>query len=184
MNQSMDFMQEIHRLLGQEALPPTDELAEIVAVQTQNLGALGMLGGKLNDVSLQIEEIYDLVKESDASGHAAQEAQRKETQLVRALIALSDVLDSFVLYAQGQSEIAEQARLMAAQIVEVLAAVGLKRIGRVGERVNPKAHEVHDVVPSPIERDAVAQILQTGYSYNGKVLRRAIVVVSGGPNAV
>ena len=67
------------------------------------------------------------------------------------------------------------------QLLGVLAAEGLTVLGRVDEVFDPGFHEA--VMTEPATDDAqvpfVAEVLRTGYAWNGRVLRPAMVKVRG-----
>jgi molecular chaperone GrpE len=64
------------------------------------------------------------------------------------------------------------------QLMKDLDAVGLKKIESMGEAVNPEHHEILQAAEG--EKDTVIQVLEDGYTLNGKVIRAAKVVVGQG----
>lgn len=70
------------------------------------------------------------------------------------------------------------------QLISTLANHGLKQINPVGEPFDPNFHEAltnqpHDTIPE----GNVVQVIRTGYTLNGRLLRAASVLVSSGPAA-
>lgn len=70
------------------------------------------------------------------------------------------------------------------QLLSTLANHGLKQINPVGEPFDPNFHEAltnqpHDTIPE----GNVVQVIRTGYTLNGRLLRAASVLVSSGPAA-
>jgi molecular chaperone GrpE len=65
------------------------------------------------------------------------------------------------------------------QLLDVLAKEGLERIETVGRPFDPAVHEAVLHEPGDSDRPAVTQELRAGYVWRGKVLRAAMVKVSG-----
>ena len=68
------------------------------------------------------------------------------------------------------------------QLMEILTKAGLERNGEPGDPFDPEMHEA--VMHEPAEDDdddvsAIAEVLRTGYSWKGRVLRPAMVKVRG-----
>lgn len=178
----LDFKHELHKLLQQETQPlPQDELAEIA--QAGRL-LLSSLNKKQSDISLQVEEIYDIVGNMDTA--ALQEALQAEKgragELAAAVVGLCDILEDFRAYAAGagEPELEEQARLMWKNAGRLLERCGFIRLGDEGQPLDPEIHTVQSAVSSPVPREHVARVLQSGYRHLGTVVRRATVVVSKG----
>ncbi|MFT3784025.1 MAG: nucleotide exchange factor GrpE [Nibricoccus sp.] len=68
------------------------------------------------------------------------------------------------------------------QLKASLAGHGLKEINPLGEKFDPNQHESISSQPSPeIPEGSVFQVVRTGYSLNGRLLRPASVILSSGP---
>jgi molecular chaperone GrpE len=68
------------------------------------------------------------------------------------------------------------------QLKSALANHGLTEINPVGQAFDPNLHEAIAQQPSAeVAEGAVLNVVRTGYSLNGRLLRPASVVVSGGP---
>jgi molecular chaperone GrpE (heat shock protein) len=178
----MDFEAELNKLLARESGPlPQSELAELAAAE-QNLFA--SLNQKQTDLSLQIEEIYDLAKEADT--RVLQEALETEkiraNRLAGAAVRLSDMLEDFCVYAaeSGSEELAAQAVLLWKNSGALLEGCGITRLGEEGQPLDPEIHTVKAAAPSFLPREHVSRVLQSGYRYLGEVVRKAAVLVSTG----
>ena len=107
---------------------------------------------------------------------------KRNTDLVsqaasRLAMALLPVLDA-VEAAVGQG--VEGMEAVQAQLIGVLSAEGLAVLGAVDEPFDPGVHEAVISEEADEEREAgpvVAQVLRTGYAWNGRVLRPAMVKV-------
>jgi molecular chaperone GrpE (heat shock protein) len=181
----LNFEDELGKLLSNETerLSPY-EVAEFAAAGRELLAELNK---KQTDVSLQIEEIYDLVKEQDTRvlQKAVDDEKARADQLVFVSMGLSDLLEDFSTYAEqsGGEELKHQAGLLWEQAGNILGGCGIFRFGLAGESLNPQIHTVKASVESSLPREQVVQVLQSGYAYQGLLLRKAAVVVSRGQPA-
>ncbi len=176
----LDFKAELDKLLSMETEPlpdKGDELAEVLL----------SFGKKQTDISMQVEEIYDIVKDADDS--AAREELRSErkraVRLVNAVMGLCDIIEDFHVYAARNADeaLAGQALMMWRNTEKMLEECGMSRIngyGETGERFNPEIHKVQAVSPSVYPREHVTRVLRSGYRHMGEVARKAVVVVSAG----
>lgn len=72
--------------------------------------------------------------------------------------------------------------MVLSQLKSALASHGLKEINPVGQAFDPHQHEAISHEPSPtVKEEHVLNVVRTGYSLNGRLLRPAAVVVSSGP---
>lgn len=68
------------------------------------------------------------------------------------------------------------------QLKTALSNHGLKEINPAGQPFDPHQHEAISHQPSPdVKEEHVLNVVRTGYSLNGRLLRPASVVVSSGP---
>jgi molecular chaperone GrpE (heat shock protein) len=181
----MNFEDELDKLLACETkMLPQYEAVELAAA---GLELLSELNKKQTDVSLQIEEIYDIVKEQDiqALQKAIDAEKARANQLVVAATALSGLLEDFCTYAahSGSEELKHQAGLLWEHSGSMLEGCGILRFGAAGELLNPQIHTVKASVESHLPREQVVQVLESGYAYQGILLKKAAVVVSQGPDA-
>src|ERR1700679_1705092 len=71
--------------------------------------------------------------------------------------------------------------LVQQQLKGALAAHGLKEINPVGEAFDPHQHEaISHEASADVKAEHVTKVVRTGYSLNGRLLRRASVIVSSG----
>lgn len=81
--------------------------------------------------------------------------------------------------------LAEGVKMVANQLKTGLANHGLKEINPTGAAFDPNHHEALSQQPSDtVAEGHVLQVIRVGYSLNGRLLRPAAVIVSGGPAAV
>jgi molecular chaperone GrpE len=93
--------------------------------------------------------------------------------LVEKLLPVLDTLD----YGMGHGE-ANLAPLQA-QLLGVLGKEGLERVAPVGEPFDPTVHEAVAHEPGEGGPEVVTDVLRAGYRWNGRLLRPAMVKVSG-----
>jgi molecular chaperone GrpE len=68
------------------------------------------------------------------------------------------------------------------QLKSALSSHGLKEINPAGQPFDPHQHEAISHQPSAdVKEEHVLNVVRTGYSLNGRLLRPASVVVSSGP---
>lgn len=101
--------------------------------------------------------------------------ERAAEDLVLKLLPVLDTADLAV--AHGGGEAVEQVWMA---LTDVLAKEGLERIDPKGEAFDPTRHEA--VMHEPGEGDAeptVSDVLRAGYAWKGRVVRPAMVKVTG-----
>ena len=98
------------------------------------------------------------------------------SRLAKALLPVLDACEAAV--SQG----VEGIEAVQAQMLGVLSAEGLTMLGSVGEPFDPGFHEAvmsEDPGDDGEAAPVVAEVLRTGYAWNGRVLRPAMVKVRG-----
>jgi len=173
----MDFLTELKRLLDAEATPLLDPLSELTKAQA---GLLEAINKRNSDISMQVEEIYDIVKEADENARELKSAAKREAQLLNALIEITDLLDNSVQFMRSAGAV--HAETLAAKREEALTASGLERVGDIGQRLDPGLHTVAFAEHSETPFETVIKVVECGYTYRGKVLRKATVIISKGGN--
>ena len=171
----MNFAAELKKLLEAEESPPTDPLAELSRAQAELLEAIHKTD---SGISLQVEEIYDIVKESDENAKEIKNAAKRESALLGALIAVTDLLDSLLQHIQHTG--AAHVETIAAKMDEALNACGLEKLGFIGQQLDPRQHSVASAEFSGAPLESVVRVLENGYMYRGNVIRKAAVIISKG----
>ena len=171
----MDFAAELNKLLLAEDDPPVDVLAELTKAHLTLLEALRKTG---SDVSLQVEEIYDIVKESDENAKEVKNAAKREQQLLTCFIVVCDMLDGLLQFIQSSG--ADHAAAIAAKRDEALKACGLEMFDGLGSYLDPRFHTVAGAEFGDAPPEQVIGVLENGYAYRGSVVRKATVIISKG----
>lgn len=176
------------------------EVDEIQEDETQSDAQGGDLAEQL---SAAIEEIAAL-KDQALRGQAEAENVRRRAardvenahkfaleKFAADLLPVIDSLEKAVESAQLGAEttdagaanaMGEGVELSLKLFQDVLEKVGVVRIHPVGEPFDPRLHEAMAMVENPdAEPNSVLDVMQAGYSLNGRLVRAAMVVVSKAP---
>ena len=175
-----DYKKELAKLLADEpAAPMTDDFSVLISEGSRLLAAFEK---KQEDISLQIEEIFDIVHSNSEADTALSAEKAQAKRFINAIIGLSDMIEVFLHFSEqsGNAGHAEQARIMWSNANALLGECALSSFGDVGSPLDPALHSVHAAVNSAYPDEHIASVLQSGYRYKGSVLRKASVVVSTG----
>lgn len=151
-------------------------------------GILKRVGADQQKTNLSLEELIGLIEEqkdaidqTDALRQALIEKDQATDRLIQGIIAVVDQLEDFYRYFEDKPEDAmyQQLQLMWSNVHSILAAIGLVLIDRAGTPYYPEWHQAERVFSDPREPSGqVIRILRSGYVRNGRVLRKALVVVN------
>ena len=101
-------------------------------------------------------------------------------------LEICDVLDNFErAILQGSEEekstpFGKGVLMIEQQLRKALEREGVRKIEALGQPFNPEFHDALAHIPSDLENNTVAAILQNGYTMHDKVLRPVRVAVSNG----
>ena len=103
----------------------------------------------------------------------------------RLVLELCDVLDNFERALHPEIEKNRESfekgiELIFQQLENVLKKEGVKKIEAMEEEFDPNFHEALAHIPSELEENKVAAVIQNGYTMNEKVIRPVRVAVSNG----
>lgn len=106
-------------------------------------------------------------------------------KLLQELLPVFDTLRLGLDAARQRAEtktVADGVALALEQFKNVLDRHGLKEINPMGQKFDPHLHESLSHQPSAdVPEEHVLQVVRVGYALNGRLLRPASVVLSGGP---
>ncbi len=178
----LDFKNELDKLLELEAEPLAQTPLEELARSQARLFA--SLDKRQADISLQVEEVYDIVRELDASElrESYNEEKKRSQTLLAALILMCDMIEDFCAFARkiGDEALLRQAELMLKNADGLLQRSGVTRFGEAEQRLDPEIHSVRGTDVSELPKEHVADVIQSGYYYMGNVIRKASVILSTG----
>ena len=110
-----------------------------------------------------------------------------QEKLMAALVTVVDNLErasasaTVAAASPEATAIAEGVDLSLRQFIDTLARFGVETLDPLGQPFDPQFHQAMTMVENPhMEPNSVMQVLQKGYSLNGRLLRPAMVVVSRG----
>jgi len=103
----------------------------------------------------------------------------------RIVLELCDVVDNFerALHPEAENNRESYEKgidLIFQQLDGVLKKEGVEKIEALGEEFDPQFHEALAHIPSELEDNKIAAVIQNGYTMNAKVIRPARVAVSNG----
>lgn len=103
-------------------------------------------------------------------------------KFAKSVITVADNLERALSSASEGSEndpMREGVELTYKDLVETLARFEVVAVDPQGEPFNPELHQAMTMVPNPnMEPNTVMDVVQKGYTLNGRLLRPAMVVVS------
>lgn len=114
---------------------------------------------------------------ANARRRSDERAEQQRAQAAASLVEkLLPVLDSCEI-ALGQG--VEEIRPISTALIEVLTSQGLELVDAAGELFDPEVHEAVMYEEGEGGEQIVLETLRTGYRWNGRVLRAAMVKVQG-----
>jgi molecular chaperone GrpE len=102
------------------------------------------------------------------------------------MLAVADNLDRALAAAKVDDatlkSILEGVELTHKSLIDALARHKVEQLNPLGEPFNPEFHQAMAMVPNPdAEPNSVMDVMQKGYTLNGRLLRPAMVVVAKAP---
>ncbi|RBP78544.1 nucleotide exchange factor GrpE [Marinomonas rhizomae] len=175
-----DLKSETQNETVEELLEPEVETLEEVTVN--------------DELAKALEEVAQY-KEAALRAHAdAQNVRRRAEQDVekahkfglekfaKSIVNVADNLERALASAPdtGESDpVREGVELTLKDLLETLARFEVKVVDPHGEPFNPELHQAITMVPNPeLDANTVMDVVQKGYTINGRLLRPAMVVVS------
>lgn len=162
--------------------PDTPEIHE-TDVQEQLLGELEQL--KAAVAQMQEERLRERAELDNQRKRLVRDVEmaRKfaNERLLSELLPVFDSLDAGLAAAGAESSpLRDGLDLTYKQLLKVAADNGLQLIDPIGQPFNPEQHQAISRVESADSApDSVSQVFQKGYLLNERLLRPALVVVSG-----
>lgn len=103
----------------------------------------------------------------------------------RIVLDLCDVIDNFerALHPQvekNRDSFEKGIEMIFQQLSGLLKKEGVEKLEALGKEFDPEFHEALAHIPSELEENMVAAVIQNGYKMNNKVIRPVRVAVSNG----
>jgi len=155
---------------------------------------IGALRQELQAKTEEADKNYDLfLRERAETDNFKKRMLREKSEalrfasepLVRELLPVVDNLERAIEHGYGNGEsVIEGVRLVLKSLLEILERHGVKRIDAVGKQFDPARHEAMAQVDSPEHgANQVVDQHHSGYLMHDRLLRPALVTVSGGKSA-
>jgi molecular chaperone GrpE len=145
---------------------------------------------RLSALEAEVEQLKDQVLRAQAEAENTRRRAAREVEnahkfalekFVADLLPLLDSLEKAVEVAsgaQGSEAIAEGVQLSLKLALSTLEKAGVQQLDPLGEPFDPQHHEAMAMVDNPnAEPNTVMDVLQKGYTLNGRLVRAAMVVV-------
>jgi len=169
--------------LGTDDAQPLDAADIEVIVGELVDDEVDVSGESAEEVGAAQTFLADLQRVTADFANFRRQTEKRHADLVkqagsRLATQLLPVLDAFDAAMVHGSEGVEPIR---AQLLLVLEREGLEHIGASSEPFDPNRHEaaMHEPADEGQEQPLVTEVLRTGYAWNGRVLRPAMVKVKG-----
>ena len=153
------------------------------------------LSATLSEAETRIAELLDqgLRAKADVENMRRRAARDVENahkyaleNMTGALLPVLDSLEKAVESAELAKDtdaIGEGVELSLKMFLTVLTNVGIEQLDPLGEPFNPQFHEAIAMVENPdSEPNSVMEVIQRGYSLNGRLVRAAKVIVVKAPS--
>jgi len=193
----MDFAAELQKLINQQELPLADPLTELSnahlelsrkqsELSQENISrvtsSVSGLQKATSAMSLQTEEIYDIIKEADDNKKELRTVAKREKKLLTGLIESIDLLDGFLVqFSQVYGEHAfEHVEVIMSKIADILEESEVQMLGFEGEHLNVRQHKVASAEYSDAPEETVIAVLERGYAYRDSIIRKSTVILSKG----
>ncbi|WP_104204877.1 nucleotide exchange factor GrpE [Billgrantia saliphila] len=149
-----------------------------------------MLAAQVEELEQSLAEAKDQALRAAAEAQnvrrrAEQEAEKaRKFALERFVKELLPVVDSLEKALEAMGEDATEAHREGVAMTlkmqqDVLAKFGVETLDPTAEPFDPQFHEAMAMVPNPeLEPNSVMEVVQKGYTLNGRLVRPAMVVVS------
>lgn len=154
----------------------------------------GMVEEEASDELVKAQEEAAQYKEAALRAQADAQNIRRRAELdvekahkfalekfAKSVITVADNLERALSSAEGAEAdpLREGVELTYKDLVETLARFDVVAVDPQGEPFNPELHQAMTMVPNPnMEPNTVMDVVQKGYTLNGRLLRPAMVVVS------
>ena len=165
---------------NEEAL---QEEAEVESAQDEN--------SELAQALAKVEEYKEAALRSQADAQNVRRRAEQDVQkahkfglekFAKDIITVADNLERALASSESdQDAMREGVELTLKSLQETLTRFEVIALDPHGEPFNPEFHQAMTMVPNPdLEPNTVMDVIQKGYTLNGRLIRPAMVVVSSG----
>jgi molecular chaperone GrpE len=177
---------------------PADEaMAEAVEGIAETVVDLAEAEVTLDTLHAELAQAKDAALRAQAEAQNARRRSEQEVEKARKyalerfsgdLLTVVDNLERAVEAAADSEEeamkpIAEGVNLTLKSLLDVLVKYKIETVDPMGEPFDPNLHQAMTMVPNPdMEPNTVMDVMQRGYTLNGRLIRPAMVIVSKAPD--
>ncbi len=187
-------MSEEQEKASVEAAEEQEQAVESPAEPTAELGELS-LEAQLDVARQEAADAKEQALRAVAEAQNVRRRAEKDAENARKfalekfagdMLAVADNLDRALAVADAENEavasLLEGVELTRKGLVDALARHHVEQIDPTGQPFDPEFHEAMAMVPNPaVEPNTVIDVMQKGYTLNGRLLRAAMVVVAKAP---
>lgn len=112
--------------------------------------------------------------------NAEQRLNDEKGDLLRAMLPVADNLELALHHSADDDPLRQGIELTLKAFRAAMSAQGVEPIAAAGEMFDPTRHEAVGTMPDTAAPGTVVRVEQSGYAWNGVVLRPARVIVAGG----
>ena len=170
-----------------EILEPAADSADVTA-ETEQEQIPPVPDSELETLREELKKQTDLLLRTAAEYENYRKRTKREREMFFAdakaitltpLLPVFDSLDRAIeTEASGLEDYKKGMEMVETQLRETLKHLGVEELGSVGEGFDPEKHNaVSHEEKDGAEENTIAQVLQKGYSIDGKILRHAVVSV-------
>ena len=167
----------------------TDNLTPDDLIDT-SFGAAGSLDDRFGELERELAEAKAAVLYVKAEGENIRRRATDDIEKARKfalekfsneLLAVKDSLDAAVIIeATDVQSYKDGIQITIKQLSSVFEKFNIVEVNPVGEKFDPNSHQAISMLESDQEANTVLNVLQKGYTLNGRVLRPALVMVAKG----
>lgn len=167
----------------------TDNLTPDDLIDT-SFGAAGSLDDRIGELERELAEAKAAVLYVKAEGENIRRRATDDIEKARKfalekfsneLLAVKDSLDAAVIIeAADVQSYKDGIQITIKQLSSVFEKFNIVEVNPVGEKFDPNSHQAISMLESDQEANTVLNVLQKGYTLNGRVLRPALVMVAKG----
>lgn len=165
---------------GQEPSPEIDPMAELKVLKEKLAATEKSLSEADLRAQAEVQNVRRRVERDVANAHKfalekfSADVLAVADSLERALVTLPEDNEALKVAREGTE-------LTLKVLLDVFAKYSIEQLNPAGETFDPQAHEAMAMVPMPgAEPNSVIEVLEKGYSLNGRLIRPARVVVAKG----
>ena len=170
----------------------TEEYVDAGEATADSIAETDELQAELDQARAEAEQYRDQAVRAHAEMENVRKRAQRDVESARKfaiekfaseLLGVRDSLELGLKAAEEHSgdydKLKEGMDMTVRMLVSSMEKVGIEAIDPKGEAFNPEFHEAVSTQPSEeLEPNTVAEVMQKGYTLNGRVLRAAMVVVA------